>query len=335
VAVALSGIPASAITNGSPDGTLHPNVGGLIVRVQFEDIDVTFLVCSGSLIAPTVFLTAGHCNPALFPPEWQTTLVGVTFDPAYTANSTIVPPVPGTAFVGHPDYVDADWPLTPDIGVVHLNPDSPLNITPVELPELGLITEIMSEPGFRRQRLTAVGYGQAGVAHGGGPPQEIYPDLRKNAAVWLRAGQQESELEDDYVFHTFHPGGPGGGGGGACYGDSGGPIFLGGNSSNLQIGVTSGGGGVGPNDALCRNPNWAFRLDTATAQSFLCGQGVADACGEADVTQRVQAKDPTKVAKAKALKQKKMKAKKAKAKKRQQLKRQRDRDRRGHQPRQR
>lgn len=185
----------------------------------------------------------------------------------------------------------------------------------------------MSEPGFRRERLTAVGYGVVGVTHGGGPPQQIFTGVRKNAAVWLRGGQQLSDLEDDYVFHTSHPGGPGGNGGGTCSGDSGGPIFLGGNRSNLQIGVHSGGGHVGPNGVLCRNPSFSFRLDTVTAQTFLCGQGVTDACANASKTAQAQPKDSKKAAKANALKEPKAKAKKAKAKKQQ-----REQDRRGTKP---
>jgi hypothetical protein len=54
-AVALT--PASAITNGRPDGEDHPYVG-LIVSFDRQD---NVKVCSGSLIASNVVLTAGHC----------------------------------------------------------------------------------------------------------------------------------------------------------------------------------------------------------------------------------------------------------------------------------
>lgn len=48
------------ITNGTPTGSAYGNVGALLID---EDADgVLDGICSGSLIAPTVFLTAGHCT---------------------------------------------------------------------------------------------------------------------------------------------------------------------------------------------------------------------------------------------------------------------------------
>ena len=56
-AAALTAVsPAAAITNGSADGNRHPNVGGLVSPTQYSD--GTWLYCSGTLISPTVFLTA-------------------------------------------------------------------------------------------------------------------------------------------------------------------------------------------------------------------------------------------------------------------------------------
>ena len=52
--------PAGAITNGSPDGNAHPNVGGLVADQAYSD--GTWIYCSGTLISPTVFLTAAHCD---------------------------------------------------------------------------------------------------------------------------------------------------------------------------------------------------------------------------------------------------------------------------------
>src|SRR5919112_5067091 len=70
----LAAAPAAAITNGSPDGQAHPNVGGLVSPTQYSD--GTWLYCSGTLISPTVFLTAAHCDEG-------TSRVTVTFDTAY------------------------------------------------------------------------------------------------------------------------------------------------------------------------------------------------------------------------------------------------------------
>jgi hypothetical protein len=68
--------PVHAITYGELDGTRHPNVGGLVSPSQYSD--GTWLYCSGTLISPTVFLTAAHCDEG-------TARVTVTFDPDYKA----------------------------------------------------------------------------------------------------------------------------------------------------------------------------------------------------------------------------------------------------------
>src|SRR6201989_1210249 len=72
-------VSADAVTYGSPDGNGHPNVGGLVYPQVFSD--GTWLYCSGTLISPTVFLTAAHCDIG--------DSVGVTFDPAYQAGDAV------------------------------------------------------------------------------------------------------------------------------------------------------------------------------------------------------------------------------------------------------
>src|SRR6185436_19364490 len=74
LAVLLPAAPASAITNGAADGQDHPNVGGLVSPTQYSD--GTWIYCSGTLISPTVFLTAAHCGE-------DGERVEVTFDTSY------------------------------------------------------------------------------------------------------------------------------------------------------------------------------------------------------------------------------------------------------------
>ena len=52
--------PVLAITFGELDGEQHPNVGALLVAWPYPDGPVD-IVCTGTLIAPTIFLTAAHC----------------------------------------------------------------------------------------------------------------------------------------------------------------------------------------------------------------------------------------------------------------------------------
>src|SRR4028119_1067858 len=79
-AILLCAGAASAITSGQPDGNAHPNVGGLVNDTQYSD--GTWIYCSGTLISPTVFLTAAHCAD-------DGARVGVTFDTDYEAGDKV------------------------------------------------------------------------------------------------------------------------------------------------------------------------------------------------------------------------------------------------------
>src|SRR6185295_12253610 len=58
--------PAQAIKNGVPDAGAHPYVGELLFfsptesDPRFTDPGAWF-TCSGTLVSPTIVLTAGHC----------------------------------------------------------------------------------------------------------------------------------------------------------------------------------------------------------------------------------------------------------------------------------
>src|SRR6266568_4642957 len=59
---------------GVPDGNGHPEVGALLAQQAFSD--GTWEECSGTLIAPRIFLTAAHCDEGV-------SRVAVTFDSWY------------------------------------------------------------------------------------------------------------------------------------------------------------------------------------------------------------------------------------------------------------
>ena len=75
--LALAGA-ALAITYGAPDGNRHPNVGALLAPTAYSD--GTWATCTGTLIAPTIFLTAAHCDQGV-------SRVAVTFDSSYVAST--------------------------------------------------------------------------------------------------------------------------------------------------------------------------------------------------------------------------------------------------------
>jgi len=224
--------PAHAITYGQLDGSNHPNVGGLVAAKAYSD--GTWLYCSGTLISPTVFLTAAHCDEG-------TSRVTVTFDSAYQA--------------GDQTY-SGTWHADPLYGHVQSDPhdvavvvfDKPIKgITPAQLPSAASLSNLSGS-----QQFTSVGYGAYEVTNEPGGHQYLYNDVRMVATgtlnsinpAWLRISMN-----------------PATGNGGTCYGDSGGPNFLG--TTNIVAATTITG------DAICRSTNVTYRLDTPSARAFL------------------------------------------------------------------
>src|SRR3712207_3367406 len=106
LAVLLAGGVAQAIINGQPDRNAHPYVG-MVYN------DETF--CSGTLISPTVFLTAAHCTEFF---EQGDSQVLVTFEARADFE-------PDDAYSGkprtHPGWNPENKDFFPDVGVVLLD----------------------------------------------------------------------------------------------------------------------------------------------------------------------------------------------------------------------
>jgi secreted trypsin-like serine protease len=238
--VASAALPAQGITYGHLDGNRHPSVGSLVVP---DGHGGWFQACTVSVIAPDVVLTAAHCVQGEDP-----NLFSVTFDPVISSDSTVIH---GTAHYDPRAYSTGE--SNPyDIAVVVL--DRRVNLEPVQLPTLGLLSELKAKHQLRDATFTAVGYGTRRNTQQGG-----YQSLLNN--VKRRYVEQSFEaLNDQWIQLSMNPAT---GDGGTCYGDSGGPHFLGGVNSNLEVALTVTG------DAVCKATDRDFRLDTAAARSFL------------------------------------------------------------------
>jgi len=227
----IAAAPAAAITNGSPDGNAHPNVGGLVAAQAYSD--GTWIYCSGTLISPTVFLTAAHCE--------EGARVRVSFSSAYRDGDKVYT---GT-WHADPAY-NASQSDPHDIAVAVLD-KAIKGITPARLPRAGSLSSLSGS-----QQFTSVGYGAYEVTNGPGGHQYLYNDVRGVASgtlnsinpAWLRISMNPSH-----------------GDGGTCYGDSGGPNFLG--TSDIVAATTITG------DAVCRSTNVDYRLDMPSARNFL------------------------------------------------------------------
>jgi Trypsin len=235
VVLALSS-SAGAITNGVPDGNGHPEVGALLAPVAYSD--GTWATCSGTLISPTVFLTAAHCDQ-------EVSRVAVTFDSVYDSAT-------GTTHWGtwHADPAFAASQSDPhDLAVVVFD-KAVKGISPARLPGAGSLSSLPSTTRF-----TSVGYGaqSATIDHG---RVFHYADIRYVASgelnsinpSWLRISMNASH-----------------GDGGTCYGDSGGPNFLGAGATETNIVAATTITG----DTPCKSTNVDYRLDTSSARSFL------------------------------------------------------------------
>jgi hypothetical protein len=234
---AIAAPPAAAITNGEPDGNRHPEVGALLAPQAFSD--GTWEECSGTLISPTVFLTAEHCDEGL-------DRVKVTFDSVYDSRT-------GTTYTGtwhgDPNYNQtASDPQ--DVAVVVLD-RAVRGITPARLPQAGSLSQLPSD-----QQFTPVGYGAQSVTSGAGGKTFHYADVRYFGTGTLNT------VTDAWLKIS---GNPSHGDSNTCYGDSGGPNFLGAGATetNIVAGTTITG------DTPCRSTNVDYRLDTPNARAFL------------------------------------------------------------------
>jgi len=249
-AAAIVVVPAGAVTsNGFPDNGQHPNVGAIMVPTSSGNGYAE--VCSGTLVSPTIFLTASHCTSfldTLGRPSY------VTFDETQVepSPSGLIPATPVT----NPSYKNG---VRDDVSVMVLS--TPVtNISPAQLPPLGYLDTLALN---QSTKLTVVGYGTSEkvIVKGQHGPRFPFTGDRGygiesfNALTpqWLKASQNAAHGDS-----------------GACYGDSGGPTFLGAapNDGDVVLAVTSTG------DAPCYSTNVASRTDSPTARAFLSTFGL-------------------------------------------------------------
>ncbi len=243
----LTGVTtASAITWGEPD-TVHTNAGAMVVDYPGTG---PYQWCSGTLVHPQVFLTAGHCTIIL--EDFGIETVWVNFNVHALNEDTLLDVA---EVITHPDY---NWgPTTNPHDVAVLVLAEPVSdIAPTTLPPPGFLDDLKAA-GLLRQgsdgaRFTLVGYG--GTLEWP-PPVISYDDHRQQAESeyqallksWLRMSQNQAT-----------------GNGGTCYGDSGGPAFwTEPDGTEILVGVTSWG------DAQCVSSAFNYRVDIPDTLDFI------------------------------------------------------------------
>jgi hypothetical protein len=260
-ATGLMATPSSAITGNFVPDFEHEYVG-LIV---FYDEDGEFVHrCSGSLISPTVFLTAGHCvtiddetgELADSARIYFQQDAGAHYDP-----ETELDPVSGYPETGGVtastfyafDYQGISVPATNnDVGLVILDEPYVLDtyaslLAPDELDDYG------TGP---TARVTVSGYGVTYV--NGNPAATISYRSRMMANTWIIG---TTGVANDINVQLSSA--PGRGGGGTCFGDSGGPTLLYG--TDIIVAVTS----FGMSANVCGGTEFNFRVDTVAVQEWM------------------------------------------------------------------
>ena len=250
VILALAVSPAAAVTDGQPDGNGHPYVG---LMVALDANHTPLWRCSGTLLSSTLFLTAGHCTeaPAVFAEIW------------FAAD--VQSGVPGNGYPYHGDVsgiththplYDPNAFVLHDVGVVVL--DHPVYMSTYGvLPAVNQLDALKTKRGQQNVTFTAVGYGL----------QKSFPD----AAAWKEQSLKVRMVANPQLLQSNVPGFTGdfsmllsnnANTGGTCFGDSGGPNFLG--NTNVVAGVTSFG--INGN---CAGTGGVFRMDRQNVQDFI------------------------------------------------------------------
>jgi len=252
-ALAIGIVPASAITDGELDGNGHPDVVLLLMEVGGQPA----FRCSGTLLSATVLLTAGHCTNN-FPDAPYTGMrvftesdvqsgIGTTNNYPFAGPNS----VEAVSWAAHPLYETAPF-FVHDVGVVILQAPGVVLSEYGALPAVDQLDSLKTKRGLQHTTFTSVGYGLQQIN-----PVHIQAD-RVRMVAHPKLNQINGGIVGDFslLLSNNHSTG------GTCFGDSGGPNFLG--SSNVVAGVTSFG-----LNGNCAGTGGVFRTDRQNVLDFV------------------------------------------------------------------
>ena len=245
--------PTFAITGKFVRDFEHPFVGLAV----FYDATGEFIGrCSGSLLSPSLFLTAGHCiEGATSARVYFQQDAGAHYDPVtqldpvtgYPETCLTQPCTTSSELIGF--GYPAGFPDTRDAALLVL--DEPIVLSEYgTLAAAGTLDALATRRGHQAIEFTVSGYGLS----------YTNPAVTVSFRERLMASQQlvnlTSALTGGFNLQTTNNPGICGG---SCFGDSGGPVFYGSQSSNLIVGITS----FGLSANVCAGVDFAYRTDQA------------------------------------------------------------------------
>ncbi len=246
----------SFITGNFTEDNVHTWVGLLVLY----DANGEFIGrCSGSLISPTKFLTAGHCVEGAssarvyFAQDAGANLdLETLIDPVTGYPETCLPqPAPCVTSDELYSYgFPAGFPDTHDVGLVIL--DEPVTSVGFgELAPAGTLNSLAQRRGQQDVTLVSSGYGVSGVK-----PRAL--SFRERLMAEVKLVNLGSALTDG--FNVQVSANPGDGRGGTCFGDSGGPLLY----HEQIVAVTSFGA-----NKNCKGVSFEYRVDRIPVQDWI------------------------------------------------------------------